>query len=228
MHIIETRQVNWPAMPDMGEEALDGFSPSDSPMFRNIRDALVRNDALDIFGLYLIHKHFDISADEEMIEDVDFNQEIVRIRPRLRSEINIDAMVPTNWFFAPEDRDSIVVHITQWGKRDDMPGADCDPFRTRYASCFAEIREILRRNDSLERFGMFLQRHQFSFEDNENQLECTDHELRTLTLNRQFRSNDNDRSIPTNWYFTPDETIAVGCCECARNSNGHLGYHRQV
>jgi len=226
MQQIIPAQLNWESMPNMGEEALDGYTESDKPLFRDIRDSLLAYDALDKFGLFLVHKHFEIAEDEEMVEFVDFEKATIVVRPAHRSGLEMSEMVPTNWIFEPGVSE-VQVKVAQWGFAQDLPKAEREPFSDRYAQCFREIRDHLAVAGSLERFGMFLVRNQFEFEMEENQLECTDHDHRTLTLTRQIRMSDRDNAIPTNWIFTPDEEIAVNCCECARNSGGHLGYHRQ-
>lgn len=223
---IAQHHLNWEAMPNMGEEALDGYAPSDKPLFTEIRDSLLRHGALDSFGLYLVHKHFDIGHDEEMVEFVDFETSTMIVRPVKRSELDMKTLVPTNWFFVP-GKDEIGVKVAQWGFAKDLPRAERTPFAEKYAKCFREIREALEAANSSERFGIFLIRNQFEFEAEENQLECTDHDNRTLTLTTKLRASDSDNSIPTNWIFTPTEEVATNCCDCARNSGGHLGFHRQ-
>ena len=83
---IAQHHLNWEAMPNMGEEALDGYAPSDKPLFTEIRDSLLRHGALDSFGLYLVHKHFDIGHDEEMVEFVDFETSTMIVRVRTHSQ----------------------------------------------------------------------------------------------------------------------------------------------
>lgn len=226
MHTLKVEPLNWELMPNMGEEALEGYSVDDKPMFTEIRDTLLRHDAIHLFGLYLVHKHFDISSDEEMVEHVEFDAQRVTVSPVKRGLLDMDAMVPTNWFFLQNAGGVAAVHVAQWGHRADLTRTEREPLAARYAGCLTEIRDILERGDALDRFGMFLIRNQFDFEFEENQLECTDHDARRLTLTTQLRSTDRDNAIPTNWHFTPTDEVAVNCCECARNSGGHLGYHR--
>jgi hypothetical protein len=226
MQNLVVERLNWEAMPNMGEEALDGYSEQDRPMFTRIRDCLVRYNAYEIFGLYLVHKHFDIADDEEMVEHVDFDLSIVEIYPVKRDHLDMSAMVPTNWFFVEGRGSRPVVHIAQWGHLNDLQGTETKPLSDKYEACFQEIYQILKSGNSLSRFGIFLIRNQFRFEQEENQLECTDHDGRRLKLTTQLRSSDAENAIPTNWLFTPTAEVAVNCCECARNSGGHLGYHR--
>jgi len=222
--VVET--VDWVTMANMGEEALDGYAEKDLPLFRAIRDCLVRHSAHDKFGLYLVHKHFDVAPDEEMVEHVDFEKARVDVYPDSRDTLDMAQMVPTNWFFSETDHGAVSVKVAQWGHKSDLARTINDPLSRTYEPCLLEIFQILKASNALERFGMFLIRNQFAFENDENQLECTDHDARRLTLTTQVRSSDTDNAIPTNWHFTPSDVVAVNCCECARNSGGHLGYHR--
>lgn len=226
MEVIERKFVDWIAMPNMGEEALHGYVSADRKMFTEVRDVLLRHGAIDLFGLYLIHKHFDISPQEEMVEFVDFERKEVTVRPVNRSELEMANLVPTNWFFDASD-EGLGAHVAQWGFLDDLDHAETNPLDEKYSACFAEIRRILENNDSLYRFGMFLVRNQFPFEIEINMLECTDLATRTLTINEEPDARNDSSSVPTNWVFTPDATVATACCRCAQTSQGHGGYHQR-
>ena len=49
----------------MGSEELKVFSEKDAVCFKDIREVLIKHNALDRFGMCLIHKHFEMSEDEE-------------------------------------------------------------------------------------------------------------------------------------------------------------------
>lgn len=226
MFDVAVRDMDWDNIPDMGEQALAGYETADQPLFRKVRDALCRHNCLDKFGLFLVHKHFQMSADEKLVEHVDFVRRRVVVQVMSDFELSDRRIIPTNWIFGSDaENDGVGIMVAQWGFADDLIDA-VDPLSSEYAACFEEVRTILAADGPVDRFGMFLIRNQMEFEEG-NQLECTDHEARTLTLTPQPPAEDRDSVLPTNWIFTPDETVAVNCCECARNSGGHLGYHRQ-
>jgi hypothetical protein len=213
-------------MPEMGDDDLEVYAPKDSLMFRRIRDVLAAHNLLAVFGIYLVHKHFPIADDEEMVEQVDFDSGTVRVTPLKRTVLHMDVMVPTNWFFSPNDTDKGHVFIAQWGYAKDLTNAERKPFSHRYALAFEEIRNILVETNSISRFGMFLRRHQFTFEMDENLLECTDQETRTLIITAESKQEAPGGTVPTNWIFTPDEAVANSCCNCAKNNSGyHTGQH---
>lgn len=226
LHIVP-ESLDWTAMSDMGDEDLGVQTPEDAELFRRIRDVLVRYDLLDTFGIYLVHKHFPIGLDEEMVEEVDFASETMWVRPVTRSALRMSSMIPTNWFFPDaRDGDEMRVHVAQWGHSAHLENAERDPLAARHAPAFREIRAALEDARSLGRFGMFLRRHQFTDETEGNQLECTDQPGRTLTITAEGKQDAPGGSVPTNWVFTPDETVASSCCRCAKNSQGyHRGTH---
>lgn len=219
--------LNWEEMPEMGDEDLGVYTPSDSPIFSEIRDALMSRGLLGAFGIYLVHKHFQIDSDEEMVETVDFDAEAIFVQPVKRRLLNMDDMVPTNWVFAAPREGEVQVQVAQWGHAKDLSNAERNPFADAYAECLDEISHILHKHGAQDRFGMFLIRKQFSFEAEENQLECTNQENRLLVITTKRRDDTTFSTVSTNWIFTPDETVASACCDCAKNSGGyHQGTHR--
>lgn len=218
-------QLNWEQMVDMGDEDLGVYTPDDKPMFTQIRDTLLRHGLLKTFGLYLVHKHFDIAHDEEMVETVDFAVETIVVAPVKRRLLDMSEMVPTNWFFSVPRGEAVQVRVAQWGYAKDLSHAERFPFADAHAGCMGEINRILHAHDALDRFGMFLIRNQFSLASEENQLECTDHENRKLVITTKNRDDDAFSTVATNWIFTPDETVASACCDCATNSGG---YHQRT
>ena len=124
--------------------------------------------------------------------------------------------------------DAIQIQPMQWGdKIPHMGSPELRPYTNEDAACFREIREVLKKYGALDRFGLFLIHKHFEIADDEEMTECTDHAGRTLTIMPRKKAEiDPAMTIATNWRFTETEEVAAACCTCARNSNGHLGYHR--
>ncbi len=86
---------------------------------------------------------------------------------------------------------------------------------------------MLVKHKALHRFGMFLIHKHFEVADDEEMTECTEHADRRLTIVPKKKDQiDRSVTIPTNWIFTETEEVAAACCTCARNENGHMGFHR--
>ena len=124
---------------------------------------------------------------------------------------------------------TVHVQAMQWGDIPDMGDSDLLPFSSdNDAECFREIRDVLKRHNALQRFGVFLIHKHFEIAEDEEMTECTDHEGRTLTIIPRKKADiDPSVTVPTHGIVTDTEQVAAACCECARNPSGHLGYHRQ-
>lgn len=95
METVEVRPMQWASTPDIDE--VSRFCETDIECFRELRDVLKRFDALDRFGITLIHNHFDLSEDEALVEFTDVeNRKLVTVPLKL-SEINQQQVTVTNW-----------------------------------------------------------------------------------------------------------------------------------
>lgn len=103
------------------------------------------------------------------------------------------------------------------------------PFSPEDAQCFRELRDVLLKHNALDRFGISLVHRHFDINSDEEMMEYTDHENRTLIVKPVKKSEiDWEHTTITNWKLTEGEEVATVGCGCARNANGHLGYHRST
>ncbi|VVN79575.1 hypothetical protein [Pseudomonas fluorescens] len=122
---------------------------------------------------------------------------------------------------------TVQIQAMQWGEIPYMGSPELVPFSDDDTECFREIRDVLKRHNALQRFGVFLIHKHFDIAEDEEMTECTDHEERKLTIIPRKKADiDPEVTVPTNWIFTDTEQVAAACCECARNSGGHQGHHR--
>lgn len=122
---------------------------------------------------------------------------------------------------------TVTVQPMQWGPLPYMGDADLAAFSSADADCFRDIRDVLKKHGALQRFGVFLIHKHFEIGDDEEMVECTDHATRQLVIHPRRKDQiDPKTRIATNWIFTDTEEVAAACCTCARNENGHMGYHR--
>lgn len=119
---------------------------------------------------------------------------------------------------------SIVVQPMQWS---DTPGIDeAGPVRSSDAECFKEIRDVLKKYDSLDRFGVTLIHSHFDIGEDEEMVEVTDLENRTLTTKPVKRSEIDETMVTvTNWKFTEGDVVSMRTCVCSRTDQGHSGGH---
>lgn len=73
------------------------LTESDSQMVDEVIAVLRKYDALDRFGLSLLHKHFDISEDEVLMETTDLVERTQLIRPISKSQLENLTYMETAW-----------------------------------------------------------------------------------------------------------------------------------
>lgn len=65
--------------------------------------ALVRHNCLDRFGINLLHEHFQLGADEMLMETCDPERRTLTIQPELiAGNRAAGRVIETNWHFAPD------------------------------------------------------------------------------------------------------------------------------
>jgi len=107
MTAVQIQPMQWGDIPYMGSEELEVFTAEDAACFQDIRDVLVKHDALKRFGMFLIHKHFEVSDDEEMTECTDHAGRTLTILPRKKADIDRSVTIPTNWIFTETEEVAI-------------------------------------------------------------------------------------------------------------------------
>ena len=95
--------------------------------------------------------------------------------------------------------------------------------------CFTEIRDVLKKHNCLDRFGVMLVHRHFDINDDEEMMEYTDFDNRVLTIKPVKKADiDYNEVTTTNWKFTEGNEVVVCGCVCARTPSSHLGYHRKT
>lgn len=80
---------------DMGPEVVK--LPADDLLFRELAEVLKKHNSLDRFGITLLHKHFDIGADEALLETTDVDNRQQFFRTVKRADLNSLNAVETAW-----------------------------------------------------------------------------------------------------------------------------------
>ena len=101
MSTVSVQPMQWKPIEDIS--AVSPFSPEDAECFRELRDILQKYGALERFGISLIHRHFDVEADEEMVEFTDHKNRTLTVKPVKKSDIDWESTTITNWKFTQGD-----------------------------------------------------------------------------------------------------------------------------
>jgi len=80
-------------LPDIDE--VRPFGPDDKACFDELRAVLEKHEALQRFGITLLHQHFDIANNEVLVENIDRENRILVSRP-VKTE-GTGSAVETSW-----------------------------------------------------------------------------------------------------------------------------------
>jgi hypothetical protein len=80
-----------------GIEQVERRLDSEAALFGEIRELLKRYGVEKKYGLALLHKHFDLAADEVLVEYADVESRTLITRPAPRSEASAGKAVETVW-----------------------------------------------------------------------------------------------------------------------------------
>ena len=70
---------------------------SDAAMFSEVAAVLRRQGLQDKYGLTLLHKHFDLHDDEQLVEFTDVQNRVLTLKPMRIGEIPRENLTETNW-----------------------------------------------------------------------------------------------------------------------------------
>lgn len=73
------------------------LSNVDKPCLDEIRAVLAKHDALQRFGITLLHEHFEVAEDEILVETIDAKTRTLTSRPEKVSELSNYNAVETSW-----------------------------------------------------------------------------------------------------------------------------------
>lgn len=92
---VDVQPMQWKGIIDISET--EDFTSRDAACFSELRDVLKKHGCLDKFGISLIHKHFDISPDECLLEHTDLDNRTLTIKPVKQSTLEPGSTTITMW-----------------------------------------------------------------------------------------------------------------------------------
>lgn len=98
-------------------EGVKGYDPEkDKTLFQDLRKVLEAHDAVDRFGVTLLHNHFEIESDEQMIETHDEQTRTLTLKPYRSLELKEgEVLQETNWRFgAGSDGEPVAFAFCIW------------------------------------------------------------------------------------------------------------------
>jgi len=76
---------------------VEPYNDKDKPVFDEIIEVLKKHNALDRFGLTLLHQHFDVPDDEVLIETTDVETRVQTIQPMKIKDVDASVTIETAW-----------------------------------------------------------------------------------------------------------------------------------
>jgi hypothetical protein len=105
----------------------------------------------------------------------------------------------------------IVMQPMQWSPVPDVH--DVEPLSDRDSECLSEIRNVLIRHNSIDRFAISLVHKHFDLAPAEQMVEFTDIEARTLTI-KPIPESQGLNTLETTWKFSKESTAAQPLTVC--------------
>ena len=94
---VITQPMQWASIPDIDD--VPPLSAADHECLKEIRDVLAKYNNLERIGINLIHKHFEIGADECLVEFIDVENRTLTVKPVKKAAVGTGA-VETQWQLA--------------------------------------------------------------------------------------------------------------------------------
>ena len=69
INVIEMRPIQWKELPDIDD--VEQINSTDYAVLDELRSILIKHNYTDRFGITLLHKHFDLSENEVLMERTD-------------------------------------------------------------------------------------------------------------------------------------------------------------
>jgi hypothetical protein len=93
---VVVQPMQWASTKDIHE--VEPISDKDSEILQQLREVLVKYNAIDRFGVTLIHKHFELQENEQLVEFTDVENRRLTIQPVANGQaINT---IETSWKFS--------------------------------------------------------------------------------------------------------------------------------
>jgi hypothetical protein len=193
---------------------------------RDLGSVLGRHGKQDKFGIFLLHKHFDLLPNELLFEEISEDGRISVVQPVAVDDSRVAGAEQTGWAVNQKNPGILRLDAIQWngarpaGKHDTRINADD-------VACLYELSGVLLSHHKQKRFGFCLTDRLTPRED-ELVLERNDPLRRVSVTTPVPRTDELERnSIQTAWIFNKE---GVGGAWCHKHCEKHPEYnfHQQV
>jgi len=213
----------WSELPDI-EKVTDHLSVEGERFLESVGRILCDCRQTSRFAVTLLHSHFEVYANEALVESLDHERRylITSIRP-LKEVMANEEFVPKSWKFKADPAESGTkrIEILTWGSRACIPQA---PLNDDDELLMRSLGDIFRGYKLCNRFGMALVGP--LADTDKIWTEGTDFLGRRL-VQEQFPIHEMEARNPmkTMWVFDEDGKflITLLCCLRTRDGKSHTG-----
>lgn len=92
---IVVQPMQWKNIRDLPD--VEPLSDADLECLAEVRSVLQRYKVIDRFAIHLVHKHFDLAADEILVEYSDAVKRTQTIRVEKMADADLQNSIPTTW-----------------------------------------------------------------------------------------------------------------------------------
>lgn len=124
--------------------------------------------------------------------------------------------------------EQIVISPVQWSSLSDIEAVP--PINAEDFECLREVRNVLKKHGSLDRFGVALLHSHFDLQPGEAWLEESDEDGRKLITRVVPEAEASDGNVGTIWQLRDGDFLAMSWCRkyCYDGLFGHSKRHNTV
>jgi hypothetical protein len=211
----------WSSLPDVSDVS-DRLAPEVRAMFFKVGRLLASAGQTSRFALTLLHSHFDLDADELLVEARDSSGKFVTTVLKKDQTRSLD-LVARSWMFdAPLGGGKPVMRVITWARAEDMIypalGATDAALLDKVAA------ELLRTSDAIGKYGMAIvaehPKRGMMWSESTCVTERILEQEQVPVVDIRWR-----RALRTMWTFDKEgrHVITMGCCKQLPANRGHSG-----
>src|SRR3990172_9207208 len=221
---IDVQMTQWSQFQDVDNV----LKSNGEEWFYELRDVLKKHNALNRFGITLLHKHFDVADDEIMLETTDVENKTLHMRPvKTKDYIEKENAPLAATSIRLVDGDNVAMQTYMWSQL--RNANDISRISDSDVECLRELRDVLKKYNALDRFGIKLFYKQFEITEDEMLFETTDVQERTQIIRpvnvKYCQDREDMQAMITLWKMVEDEPVVRLICACGTGYDGnHNGY----
>lgn len=215
---------------DIDETAPFGEN-GDRACFDALEGSFRHHNMGDRFAVTLLHTHFEIQPDENLVEDYDSTHTKVVIHPTTAERCRRLGYVPCSWRLTIPHASSTCLIPLQWAHSSTFNNSHPSELRSRDIAFAEAVAGVLLAHGKLNRFGLCFAKIDVALAEDECLLETANGASRELHLQpSRIDIAASEKNVQTSWRIMdlPEKLGGWFKCRivCHGSSRGHDDVHR--